>query len=1005
MKKLFLAVLALIMLAANVQAAERRIALVIGNANYQTGALPTPANDAGLVAQTLQAAGFDVTGARDLDQDSLRHAFRDFADKAAAAGPDAVAFIYLSGYGLQLEGENYFVPIDARINSASNAPAEALRISDFTRPLAGLGLRATVLVLDLARANPFAQAGPPLSGGLALVDSEPGMLIAFNAAPGTVAPDEAGPYSAYAQALAETMREGGVALDEVFARVRLRVNQTTNGAQVPWDAAKLQASLYLFDRAPDAPLPQVTPAQTASIRTRPIRDFSASDAYLAALNRDSLDDYESFLAAYPHDPMGPRVRAIVAARREAITWRGSRNIDTPQAYWSYLERYPRGAHSADARRRLAHLSAAFDPPPSFAVVPYDVPPPLPEEIFYVERPVLVFDDPDFGFAPPPPPPIVFLPPPPVYFVDLPPPPPPLIAFVLPIPEYRPVPVWVIPPPQIVRPPNNIIYNNIHNEVVINNMTNIVTITDPQGQTQTMTPAAAAAAVPAAATPAAGSPSVAPPPSGAAPAASKAAIAAAGLGAAGVAAALAPSLPTGLARKAAEIPNPQLVAPARPLAPGGILRAQAPALQPPTSGAQPAAPATPPPNNKLGSQPPQLIGKPAAPTGLPPAPPAQPGSPAPAGAKGTGPAAGPLAPTNGKQIGQPLPGASGGQPLPAVNGKPVAPTGLPPIPPAQPVPQAPAAAKGTAAPAAGLLAPTNGKQIGQPPPGASGGQPLPAANGKPAAPTGVPPAAPAHLGSPAAAGAKGTAPAAGPLAPTNGKQIGQPLPGASGGQPLPAVNGKPVAPTGLPPVPPAQPVPQAPAAAKGTAAPTAPPVGPKLNGKAVGQSLPGAGGGQPLPSDGKQPSISNQPSTTSPSRAGTPKVGPGTHSPSAKPPTPPAAKLPSAPPAAAKGPPVLTTPPRPPAARLALPAPPERRPPPSSAAHVAPPAPVYHAPPPQAPAGRLPAPVYHPPPANPVIRVAPPPAAAVRPPAPPPPAAGRSLPKGCVLPNGQPCPPR
>src|SRR6266849_10066322 len=94
--------------AAFAQPAENRIALVIGNAAYQAGALQTPANDAGLIAQTLQAAGFDVSGARDLDQDSLRRAFRDFLEKASAAGPDTVAFIYLSGYGLQLEGENFF---------------------------------------------------------------------------------------------------------------------------------------------------------------------------------------------------------------------------------------------------------------------------------------------------------------------------------------------------------------------------------------------------------------------------------------------------------------------------------------------------------------------------------------------------------------------------------------------------------------------------------------------------------------------------------------------------------------------------------------------------------------------------------------------------------------------------------------------------------------------------------------------------------------------------------
>jgi uncharacterized caspase-like protein len=126
-------------LATDAAHAEKRLALVIGNAGYQVGPLSTPANDAGLIAQTLQASGFDVVGARDLDQDSLRHAFRDFLDKVSASGPDTVAFVYLSGYGLQLEGENYFVPIDARIARDTDVPAEAVRVSDFTRPLPALG--------------------------------------------------------------------------------------------------------------------------------------------------------------------------------------------------------------------------------------------------------------------------------------------------------------------------------------------------------------------------------------------------------------------------------------------------------------------------------------------------------------------------------------------------------------------------------------------------------------------------------------------------------------------------------------------------------------------------------------------------------------------------------------------------------------------------------------------------------------------------------------------------
>ncbi|TPV98065.1 MAG: hypothetical protein USCAAHI_02483 [Beijerinckiaceae bacterium] len=163
---------------------EKRIAFVVGNAAYQAGPLATPANDAGVIAQTLQAAGFDVTGARDLDGESLRAAFRDFLDKAQASGPDTVAFVYLAGYGLQFEGENYFVPVDAKIVSAQDVGVEALRVSDYTKRLAGL---------PLARVSPFAKSGPPLAGGLALTDAEPNMLLAFNATPGTVAPPKAGP--------------------------------------------------------------------------------------------------------------------------------------------------------------------------------------------------------------------------------------------------------------------------------------------------------------------------------------------------------------------------------------------------------------------------------------------------------------------------------------------------------------------------------------------------------------------------------------------------------------------------------------------------------------------------------------------------------------------------------------------------------------------------------------------------------------------------------------------
>ncbi|WOJ90509.1 caspase family protein [Methylocapsa polymorpha] len=419
------------------QRAEPRLALVIGNADYRSGALTTPANDAGLIAETLRAEGFEVSGAANLDQDSLRRAFRDFLGRAAQAGPDAIAFVYLSGRGLQYEGENYFAPVEAVIARDSDIPIEALRISDFTRALAALPLRARIVVIDAARANSFAKSGQPLAGGLALVEPEPGSLYAFNAGPGTIAPDEPGPYGAYAAALAEMLREGGAPIDEVFSRIRLRVNEVTRGAFVPWDVSNIQPPVVLLAGNPKAP-PSVEGQNYAAFQSRPIQQFPVEEAYAAAIERDTIAGYQEFLAAYPDDRMARRVRALLAARREALSWRRAVEANAPNAYWSYMRRYPRGPHFWDARRRLAILSAPFEPPPRFDVYDFGgLPPPPPVEYEIIDRPVIMFDLGDY--PPPPPPPVYFLPPRPVEFIELAPPPPPQGPGFLPIPIPIPLP--------------------------------------------------------------------------------------------------------------------------------------------------------------------------------------------------------------------------------------------------------------------------------------------------------------------------------------------------------------------------------------------------------------------------------------------------------------------------------------------------------------------------------------------------------------------------------------
>ncbi len=681
--------LALMVCGSEVQAQqEKRFGLVIGNSEYPNGPVPTSANDAGLIAQTLQASGFDVMGARDLDGDALRNTFRDFVDKVSSEGPGAVAFIYLAGHGVQYEGENYFVPVDARIDRDVDVPLRALRLNDYVRPLGALKAKAVIVVLDAAREAPFARSGQPLAGGLALVEPAPGMLWAFNAAPGTISPMGQPPYGPYAQALAEMMREGGLSLEGVFERTRLRVHEATSGGEVPWHASQVRAPFVFFERSADAP-PEISHTSAQARRERPIRAFDdAREAYLAALERDTLDGYADFLRAYPDHALAKRVRAIVAARREAITWRRARNSDRPEAYWSYLDRYPNGPHAPDARRRLAFLTAPIEPPPRYAAFDYDVPPPPPDEIIFVRRPYVYFADPDFGFVAPPPPPLFFLPPRPRFFR---PPPPPMGVFLLPVPAFVPVPVYVRPPVYVAPPPpNNVVFRNLHNAP------------PPQQQQQQ---------------------AITPPGGGGAPAAPGSAGPSAGTIAAGVAAgaligaaAATVALPPSVQRRPGALPPgtggaPGTVRPpvvsktgvpatpgaalpvtggAGPLGKGPVPLTGAPGTSGITGAAGAKTPTLPPSNALPGAPtgaplPKAATGTPSGvPTGVPP------GAPLPKSATGT-----PSGVPTGLQPGAPLPKSATGTPPGAPAGK------APGLPPGAPLPKS---ATGTPPPPPALKAP-------------------------------------------------------------------------------------------------------------------------------------------------------------------------------------------------------------------------------------------------------------------------------------------------------------
>src|SRR3954454_18303890 len=147
---------AAVVLGAHAASAESRLALVIGQSAYRSvPALPNPANDAKAVTQLLTASRFEVLLASDLSQGQMREQVSAFAGKVAAKGADTVALVFYAGQGLQIDGENYLVPVDVDPKREADIPFQAVRLNDIVNTLNSVPSKMRILLLDACRNNPF----------------------------------------------------------------------------------------------------------------------------------------------------------------------------------------------------------------------------------------------------------------------------------------------------------------------------------------------------------------------------------------------------------------------------------------------------------------------------------------------------------------------------------------------------------------------------------------------------------------------------------------------------------------------------------------------------------------------------------------------------------------------------------------------------------------------------------------------------------------------------------
>ncbi|HKU06086.1 MAG TPA: caspase family protein [Bradyrhizobium sp.] len=229
---------------------ESRVALVIGNSRYQSvAALPNSGNDAGAVARTLRAIGFQTVNlASDTSREVLVNELRKFAEKAESAD---WALIYYAGHGIEIGGINYLIPVDAKLASDRDVQFEAVALDQVLASVEG-ARKLKLVVLDACRINPFESkmrrtvATRSVGRGLTRVEPEGATLVVFAAKHGQTALDGTGGNSPFAQALVNRLATPDVEINKVFRLVRDDVMEATAGRQEPFTYGSLPGKEDFF---------------------------------------------------------------------------------------------------------------------------------------------------------------------------------------------------------------------------------------------------------------------------------------------------------------------------------------------------------------------------------------------------------------------------------------------------------------------------------------------------------------------------------------------------------------------------------------------------------------------------------------------------------------------------------------------------------------------------------------------------------------------------------------
>jgi uncharacterized protein (TIGR02145 family) len=252
MKRLLFFICVLVSISAYSQ--EKRLALVIGNSAYEYGGiLKNPVNDAYAMKRVLSDIGFDVLEYYNLNQGDMKKAIDDFGVELRRYD---VGLFFYAGHGLQANGYNYLIPVDANLMSERYVEYDCVQADRVLGNMDASDAAVKIVILDACRNNPFERSWTRSASGsgLAFMNAPKGSLIAYATAPGSTASDGEGKNGLYTEAILENIKKANITVLQVFQNVRSLVSQRTGNRQVPWESTSLTGDYYFNNQQIQQPI-------------------------------------------------------------------------------------------------------------------------------------------------------------------------------------------------------------------------------------------------------------------------------------------------------------------------------------------------------------------------------------------------------------------------------------------------------------------------------------------------------------------------------------------------------------------------------------------------------------------------------------------------------------------------------------------------------------------------------------------------------------------------------